>query len=118
MRQVRRRGLGRRHRGERGLRLVRVRLLGDARLGCLRRLLRLCRMPRSGLPGLLRLRMFGMTLYGHLGVRRYAEVTQRRRPHHGSLTGPLSHRPLHHRRDALTSRTGLVGAARAVVRPS
>lgn len=36
---------------------------------------------------------------------RHAEVSQRVRPHRGSLTGPLSHRPLHHRRAAVHLRT-------------
>lgn len=36
---------------------------------------------------------------------RNSEVPQRLRPHRGSLTGPLSHRPLHHRRAAVHLRT-------------
>lgn len=47
---------------------------------------------------------------GGYGVRggfgdRNPEVPQRIRPHRGSLTGPLSHRPLHHRRAAVHLRT-------------
>jgi hypothetical protein len=45
---------------------------------------------------------------GLMDVRGHPEVAQRRRPLHlGSLTGPLSHRPLHHR--AALHRIGLPG---------
>lgn len=61
------------------------------------------RVPRA-LPdgsGALAMRRVLRIRTGLVDVPRYPEVAQRRRPHHlGSLTGPLSHRPLHHHRAA------------------
>lgn len=55
--------------------------------------------------GLAGLRAVGVRT-GLVDVRGYPEVAQRRRPLHlGSLTGPLSHRPLHHRAAAAPRRT-------------
>lgn len=80
MRQLGRCGRGRRHGGVRRRRVRLRRTRGQRRV-----------RHRAG-----RLRW-----NGRLRIRRNPEVTQRRRPHHGFLTGPLSHRPLHHRRAAV-----------------